>query len=396
VVAQRWIEPFARERDSRVRQALGPRFELLGGETLLTPGALRTGSGAPYSVFTPFARAFRERAVIGRPLPAPRALPPVPGDVRVEEAGIPACEELGIKRNPALLPGGEEAARARLRRFLRDAASAYPAMRQRMDVAGTSRLSADLHFGTISAREVWNTVEGSPAFHDEILWREFAHSTLHDRPELLEHPFRREFEGFPWTNDEEPWRAWASGTTGYPVVDASARQLLDEGFVHNRARMIAASFLAKHLLIDFRRGEAHYLRYLTDGDWANNDLGWQWSAGCGCDAQPWFRIFNPVTQGENFDPAGTYVRRWVPELRRMPANFIHRPWEAPDQVLQEAGVRLGEDYPRPLIDHRLARERFLAVAGSHLGSAPRKRGTSSARAAGPRGSSAASSARRTR
>jgi deoxyribodipyrimidine photo-lyase len=154
------------------------------------------------------------------------------------------------------------------------------------------------------------------------------------------------------------------------VVDASARQLLGEGFVHNRARMVSASFLAKHLLIDFRYGEAHYMKYLTDGDWANNDAGWQWSAGCGCDAQPYFRIFNPVTQGEKFDPDGDYVRRWVPELQRMPAKYIHSPWEASESVLRDSDVRLDETYPRPIVDHREARQRFLEVATRHL-----KRGT---------------------
>ncbi len=156
------------------------------------------------------------------------------------------------------------------------------------------------------------------------------------------------------------------GRTGYPIVDASARQLLEEGFVHNRARMISASFLTKHLMIDFRRGEAHYLKHLTDGDWASNDMGWQWAAGCGCDAQPYFRIFNPISQGKKLDPDGAYVRRWVPELSKVPAKHIHAPWEAPPQVLEEAGIRLGETYPYPIIDHKEARSRYLAAATNHL------------------------------
>jgi deoxyribodipyrimidine photo-lyase len=155
--------------------------------------------------------------------------------------------------------------------------------------------------------------------------------------------------------------------TGYPLVDAAARQLLREGFVHNRARMTAASFLAKHLLIDFRRGEAHYMRHLVDGDWANNDLGWQWSAGTGCDAQPYFRVFNPTLQGERFDPEGTYVRRWVPELARLPAPHLHKPWTAPARVLEAAGIVLGRTYPTPCVDHAFARDRFLRVAREHLG-----------------------------
>ena len=373
VVAQRWVEPFARERDRRIREALGAKLELYEGETLMPPGTLRTGAGTPYSVFSQFARVFRETAMIGKPLPPPRSLPPVPRDIRARVTVIPTCKQLGIERNPALLHGGEQAAKARLKRFLRDAAAAYPEHRNRMDLPGTSRLSADLKFGTISARQVWtavdNALDGTPAarsFLNELVWREFTHSTLWDRPELLEKPFRPGFAGFPWQYDEELWQAWVVGKTGYPVVDAAARQLLGEGFVHNRARMVSASFLCKHLLIDYRRGEAHYMKYLTDGDWAQNNAGWQWSAGCGCDAQPYFRIFNPVTQGEKFDPEGDYVRRWVPELAKMPARYIHNPSAAPEAVLRAAGVRLDKNYPRPVVDHRFARERFLAVAAQHL------------------------------
>jgi deoxyribodipyrimidine photo-lyase len=387
VVAQRWVEPFARERDRRIRAALGTKLELYEGETLLPPGTLRTGNGKPYAVFSQFARRFRETAVFDKPLPAPRALPPVPRDVRSPPCRIPTCEQLGFARNPALLHGGERAAKARLGRFLRGAATTYAEHRDRMDLPGTSRLSADLKFGTLSVRQVWTAVEGAlgdtPAarsFLNELVWREFTHSTLWDRPELLQEPFRPAFGGFPWQVDEALWQAWACGKTGYPVVDAAARQLMGEGFVHNRARMISASFLCKHLLIDYRRGEAHYMKYLTDGDWAQNNAGWQWSAGCGCDAQPYFRIFNPVSQGRSFDPEGNYVRRWVPELARMPARYIHDPTAAPEAVLRAAGVRLGESYPRPIVEHRFARERFLAVAAQHLQRDTRNRAASTRRA----------------
>lgn len=373
VVAHRWVEPFARERDARVKAALDVPFDLYEGETLLPPGTLRTGGGTPYSVFTPFSKAFFARARGAEPLASPRKLPPVPDDVGPSEAALPTLEELGIARNDAVVVGGEKAARARLDRFLERALSTYETDRDRMDRDGTSRLSQDLKFGTISIRTVWSAVSaigdrrpGVQKYLTELVWREFAHSTLWDRPELLERPFRTEFEGFPWRDDEADWRAWTTGHTGYPIVDAAARQLLGEGYVHNRARMISASFLTKHLAQDFRRGEAHYMKWLVDGDWAQNDMGWQWSSGAGCDAQPWFRIFHPVTQGEKFDPDGAYVRRWVPELAKVPAAFIHHPWDAPPLDLKRWGVVLGDTYPRPIVDHKLARERFLELARSHL------------------------------
>ncbi|HSC88896.1 MAG TPA: deoxyribodipyrimidine photo-lyase, partial [Polyangiaceae bacterium] len=380
VVAHRWTEPFARERDRRVAASLSTNlsthcavpFDLFEGETLLPPGSLRSGSGGPYAVFTPFARAHRAEYSGTAPLPAPSRLPPLPSDIEPNETSLPSLAELGLNENPALQRGGEKRARERLSRFVDERLASYADERDRLDHDGTSRLSADLKFGTLSVRTVWHRVASQPPsagrakFLDELLWREFAHSTLWDRPELLERPFRAAFEGFPWRDDEVAWRAWSEGRTGYPVVDAAARQLLAEGFVHNRARMIAASFLTKHLLIHYRRGEAHYLEFLTDGDWAQNDMGWQWSAGCGVDAQPYFRVFHPVTQGQKFDPEGVYVRRWVPELTRLPTRYIHAPWTAPAAVLEGAGVRLGHDYPEPIVDHAEARAEFLATAARHL------------------------------
>jgi deoxyribodipyrimidine photo-lyase len=378
VAAMRWTEPFGRERDRRVAAALEAQqlpFELFEGETLAAPGSVRNGGGQPFSVFTPFARALRRQLEVAPAMPGPRHLPPLPDDVRHISAAMPTLKSLGIAHNPRLLLGGESAARERLSQFLAGPAASYERERDRMDLAGTSRLSADLKFGTLSVRSVWLAAhaaleERGPAalasFQNELLWREFTHATLWDRPGLLQEPFRRDFVGFPWLADEAGWQAWVEGKTGYPVVDAAARQLLQEGFVHNRARMIAASFLTKHLLISYQRGEQHYMKYLTDGDWAQNNGGWQWSAGCGTDAQPYFRVFNPTLQGERFDPNGDYVRRYLPELARVPDRFVHRPATAPAAVLAGAGVRLGETYPAPIIDHALARDRFLKIAESHL------------------------------
>jgi deoxyribodipyrimidine photo-lyase len=372
VVGHRWVEPFARERDRRIRAALDVPFDLYEGETLVPPGSLRSNAGGPYAVFTPFARAFAEVAHVGKPIAAPRRLPPPPPDLDVETAAIPTCEALGFTSNPALVKGGERAARERLRRFLGGPSRNYGEARDRMDRDGTSRLSQDIKFGTLSIRTVWSSVDDAigktsagRAFANELVWREFTHSTLWDHPQLLREPFRPAFATFPWQFDREMWEAWTSGQTGYPVVDAAARQLLGEGFVHNRARMIAASFLTKHLLIDYRQGEAHYMKYLADGDWAQNNSGWQWSAGCGCDAQPYFRVFNPTLQGKKFDPTGAYVRRWVPEIAALPDKFLHDPWRASPAVLRDAGVTLGTTYPRPVVDHAEARQRFLALA-AHL------------------------------
>lgn len=370
VLASRWSEPVGVARDRKVGEALGRlgvAFDLMEGETLTPPGSLLTGEGRLYSVFTPFARAFERGVPMGRPLAAPKQLPPPPSSLEpVETVAIPALAELGIIPNPALLPGGERAARARLSQFVTEALAGYSEGRDRMDEEGTSRLSQDLKFGTLSVRTAWAAAgegthpEAARRFRSELLWREFAYHWLHARPDLLERPFRAGFEGFPWQRNAGLFQAWAEGRTGYPVVDAAARQLLTTGFIHNRARMVAASFLTKQLALDFRLGEAHYLKWLTDGDWAINDMGWQWSAGCGCDAQPWFRVFNPVLQGRKFDPNGDYVKRFVPELASLDARWIHEPWKAPD------AIRRGLDYPAPVVDHSAARAAFLARAQAHL------------------------------
>ena len=364
VLASRWSEPVGVARDRKVAEALGRlgvRFEPFDGETLAPAGSVRTGEGRLHAVFTPFARAFEQRVLVAPPLPAPKGLPPPPPDLApVEAVPVPSLESLGLRRNPQVLEGGERAARARLKRFVDQALDGYPVGRDRLDQEGTSRLSQDLKFGTLSVRTVWHAAggpgEAARRFRAELLWREFAYHWLRERPDLLEKPFRPEFEGFPWSRDEALFAAWKEGRTGYPVVDAAARQLLETGFVHNRARMIAASFLAKHLALDFRLGEAHYLAWLTDGDWAINDMGWQWSAGCGCDAQPWFRVFNPILQGQKFDPEGAYVKRFVPELAPLDARWIHEPWKA--------GRAL--HYPAPIVDHAEARARFLHLAKAHL------------------------------
>jgi deoxyribodipyrimidine photo-lyase len=370
-------EPQSRARDAGVARALSVPLEICGYETLRAPGSIRTGSGGPFQVYTPFARALLAGFEPSPPLAAPRHLPRLPPGLEGVGLVLPALRSLGLKRNEDLQRGGERAAISRLKHFIQERARRYDGTRDRMDLQGTSRLSADLHFGTLSVRRIF--VNARDALHQaappaweryraELLWREFSHHTLFDRPELLRTPFRRDFEGFPWLDDERSWLAWTEGRTGYPIVDAAARQLLAEGFVHNRARMIAASFLAKQLALHYARGEAHYMQWLTDGDAAQNNMGWQWCAGSGCDAQPYFRIFNPIAQGERYDPDGDYVRKYVPELAKLPARYIHAPFRAPSSALLAAGVKLGSDYPEPIVELDTARQRFLMLAAEHLGS----------------------------
>ncbi len=373
VWAHRGSEPGGRARDIEVASALDVPLRLFEGETLTPPGSIRTRAGRSFSVFTAFKRAFLKEALVGWARPAPESLPPLPSGLGLWTGGVPDCSDIGLELNSRVREGGEQAGRKRLRRFFTGSTTSYVTFRNNLDRWATSNLSADLKFGTLSVREVWHrswkNLRDTPSgtsFRDQLLWREFGYHTLWDRPEVLERPFRNDFLGFPWEFDEKLWRAWTEGSTGFPLVDASARQLLREGWVPNRARMVSASFLTKQLLIDYRLGEAHYMKYLVDGDPAQNNLGWQWSAGCGCDAQPWFRVFNPVLQGDRFDPSGGYVRRWLPRLDRLPNRYIHRPWAAPARVLEEAGVRLGQDYPYPVVDHSLARDRFLKVARNYL------------------------------
>ena len=246
--------------------------------------------------------------------------------------------------------------------------------KRRPDEEGTSRLSPHLHFGEITPRQIWvamcavarkaggdTTGRGACAFWSEIGWREFAFHLLHHFPRTPEHPLRPEYAAFPWARDAAARRAWQRGRTGYPMVDAGMRQLWRTGWMHNRVRMIVASFLVKDLRLPWQAGARWFWDTLVDADLASNTLGWQWTAGCGADAAPFFRVFNPVLQGRRFDPEGNYVRRWVPELAELPARHIHAPWETPPAVLAAAGVTLGKTYPRPLVDHRIARDMALAA-----------------------------------
>ena len=263
---------------------------------------------------------------------------------------------------------GEQGALSCLNSFLEQSVATYGTRRDRPDIAGTSKLSPHLHFGEISPILCWHQalqkVESdseneTESFYRQIIWREFSHHLLYHWPHFPEQPFRPEFKRFPWIKNEEALHKWQLGLTGYPIVDAGMRELWATGWMHNRVRMIAASFLVKHLLIPWQDGAAWFWDTLVDADLANNSVSWQWVAGCGVDAAPFFRIFNPVLQGRKFDPEGAYVRRWVPELANLPNRYIHEPWTALRNILDDSGVSLGNSYPHPIVDHSVARNRAL-------------------------------------
>lgn len=370
VVWNRRYEPASIGRDTATKQGLlddSLSVRSFEAALLFSPLRIRNRAEQPFKVFTPFWRHCLNQRVreivpfhmstIASPLDWPRS-------ESIESLGLnPEIDwdrEFHDEWNP-----GEEGAQEALRAFVATALDRYASERDRPDHAGTSRLSPHLHWGEISAAQVFHAVagasngRGADVFLSEVGWREFAHHLLFHFPHLTTEPLRPEFERFPWSDDQEKLRAWQRGQTGYPIVDAGMRQLWRIGWMHNRVRMIAASFLVKHLLLPWQDGARWFWETLVDADLANNSLGWQWCAGCGADASPYFRIFNPMTQGSKFDPDGLYVKRWVPELAQLPARYVHAPWEAPAAVLAGAGVRIGENYPAPLVDHREARQRAL-------------------------------------
>jgi deoxyribodipyrimidine photo-lyase len=374
VVTSRRYEPHVDV--TRVRAVLAERgvaFEEVEGATLFPLDALRTGSGRPYQVYTPFARALRAMDPPDRPKKAPELRAPSrwPGGEHLDSFGLLPSLPWAREFPSWWTPGGEGAAE-RLRRFLAGPIETYSTERDQPHVLGTSGLSPHLHFGEISPRRIWHTVgdairrRNDPSFTShaekflaELLWREFAHNVLLHFPRTESQPLRSEYARFPWRNDPTALRAWQRGQTGYPIVDAGMRQLWRIGWMHNRVRMVVASFLVKHLLLPWQEGATWFWETLVDADLANNSLGWQWSAGSGADAAPYFRVFNPVLQGKKFDADGAYVRAWVPELAKVPIAWIHAPWEAPPAVLSAAGVRLGEHYPKPIVDHGIARQRAM-------------------------------------
>lgn len=366
----------ARKIDERIKKALkadGIEAESFNGTLLAEPFTMKTGTGGDYKVFTPFWKALQANLVLPDQAPEPRELNSF-GNVKSDEIEDwnlhPHKPDWSAGIAAAWTPG-EMAARKRLRDFLKDGIEGYASGRDRPDRDRTSRLSPYLRFGEISPHQIWRAAthaqEAGEAsardvqkFLSEVAWREFSYHLLYHDPQMGRLSWRRQFEDVDWrAGSKSELDAWRRGRTGFPIIDAGMRELWTTGYMHNRVRMIVASFLAKDLLVHWRKGEQWFWDTLVDADEANNANGWQWTAGTGADAAPYFRVFNPILQGEKFDPEGDYVRRWVPELKSLPARWIHKPNEAPESVLAEAKVVIGSTYPAPIVDHDVARKRAL-------------------------------------
>ena len=374
----RRYEPWAVARDARIEASLngqGINVRTFNASLLHDPGTLVNASGGPYRVFSAFCRALRASYRSVAPTPAPATIRGTSFDIASEELDAWRLEgDIALSR-PAVRQtwiAGEASAHARLDEFLGDAISSYHERRNEPGTDGTSRLSPHLHFGEIGPRQIWWNVTGravgdrgltaSPgaeAYLSEIAWREFSYHLLFKFPAVPESPLREEFARFPWSRSRIRLARWQRGVTGYPIVDAGMRQLWATGWMHNRVRMIVASFLLKDLMIDWREGQRWFHDTLVDADLANNAASWQWVAGSGADAAPYFRVFNPVSQGRKFDPVGSYIRRWIPELAALPNAVIHNPWEASRDELRAAHIEPGVTYPARIVDHAAARDRAL-------------------------------------
>lgn len=372
----RCYEPWRIARDKNIKAALednGIDAQSFNGSLLWEPWEIKKNDGTPYKVFTPFFRKGCLSAMPPRkPLPIPKKMNLIsaPGGGTVDDLTLlPARPrwDTGMVKHWTI---GEKGAQKRLKDFIEDGLEGYKDGRNVPSQENVSRLSPYLHFGEISPNTAWYAAQSSGAanglerdadtFMSELGWREFSYGLLYHTPSIVWDNLNARFNNFPWTDREtRDVNDWQRGMTGYPIVDAGMRELWETGYMHNRVRMIVGSFLVKNLLVHWRQGELWFWDTLFDADLANNSASWQWIAGCGADAAPYFRIFNPVLQGEKFDPRGEYVRRYVPELKDMPDSHIHKPWDASPLILKAAGVELGKTYPAPMVDHGKARDRAL-------------------------------------
>ncbi|MBL7649472.1 MAG: deoxyribodipyrimidine photo-lyase [Candidatus Hydrogenedentes bacterium] len=377
VVASRRYEPSALRQEADVRDALresGRSIKVFNGSLLNAPNDVATQMGEPYKVFTPYYNACLKREPLAVPYPAPERIPaPVkwPATETLESLTL-TPEHPWVGKMLRHWQIGEAGAQARLAAWVDEPVTGYPVNRDLPGISGTSTLSPYLHFGEISPRQIAHAVRQYPVHRDEsvnanesyirqLYWREFAHHLLYHFPHTPEEPLKELFGRFPWVKNDAYLKRWQRGQTGYPFVDAGMRELWETGWMHNRVRMVVASFLIKDLRIHWREGADWFWDTLFDADLPNNSLGWQWVAGCGADAAPYFRVFNPVTQGMKFDGAGEYVRKWVPELAALPDKYIHCPWELGPIELASHGVTLGNNYPHPMVNHDEARKTALAI-----------------------------------
>lgn len=373
VLWNRCYEPHAIKRDTTIKERLkkdGVVVESFNAALLNEPWDIQTGGGGPYKVFTPYWRAAQARG-FAAPMAKPKTIDAhrLASSEKLEDWNLLPTKPNWAKGFSEQWTPGEQGALDRFEQFIAESLASYGELRDRPDKPATSRLSPHLHFGEISPRQIHARLAahqddesknaGIAKFMSEIGWREFAYHLLYHFPTLPDANWRTAFNAYPWRTSARDLKAWQRGMTGYPLVDAGMRELWATGFMHNRVRMIAASFLIKHLRLDWRLGEQWFWDTLVDADLANNAAGWQWVAGSGADASPYFRIFNPMAQGEKFDPNGDYVRRWCPELAKLPHKFIHAPFKADDETLKNAGVVLGKTYPKPIVDHDGARKAAL-------------------------------------
>ena len=373
VYANHDYEPSAKERDAKVRRSLEQQecaLHTYKDHVIFEKDEVLTQSGRPFTVFTPYKRAWLKKL-------NPFYSKGYPVDAYCDNLAcsgpsqLPTLEQIGFmptNLRHMKLPTGMTGARSLFQEFLQRI-DGYRDRRNYPGIRGVSYLSVHLRFGTISIRELVRTAAsvqttGADSWLSELIWRDFYFGILHHFPHVAEHAFRPEFEALCFANSKTLFDAWCEGRTGFPLVDAAMRQLNETGYMHNRLRMVAASFLVKDLHVDWRWGEAYFARKLNDFDLAANNGGWQWSASTGCDAQPWFRIFNPITQSQNFDAEGRFIRMYLPELAGVDLKFIHEPWNMTADEQRAAGVEIGKDYPAPLVDHAAARKRTLEIYGA--------------------------------
>lgn len=367
-------EPSIRLRDKKIKDVLtveNIQVKTFHSHTLFEPLAIKNKENQPYKVYTPFLKQCLKMTV---PLPLPSPSSFIASNRNLNTLSSDELPLLSnIQWHQKLLPywkPGETGALNQLNSFVKEKISSYKTKRDDPSLNLTSHLSPHLAWGEISPNTIWHTLmngqhdyldEDVEIFIKQLIWREFSYHQLIHVPNSVDLPIRSEFNSFPWQEDEKLFTYWKKGMTGYPLVDAGMRQLWETGWMHNRVRMIAASFLVKHLFIPWVKGAKWFTKTLVDADLANNTMGWQWITGSGVDAAPYFRIFNPVLQGEKFDANGEYIRKWIPELSKMPTKYIHQPWKAPKKISQESDVILGSTYPFPIIDHAFARERALSA-----------------------------------